>query len=126
MKYADVINQALEDSANPEKRSLLVEATIAFYLELKAKMESGDPAKRKEAQQEAMEIQALLIAHRNQMCDQLKLSPEQFTKLCAHPMFAGQNQAVEEARARVENAIAAHPPKMRRFSDNRQSLTPKA
>lgn len=114
MKYEDILYQGLDDCSSQEKRNQMIDATIAFFLEMKAKIESGDPAQKEEAIQKTSEIQSLLMARRNALCEMTGLTPERLEYLSQHPMFSKQHEAVAEAKAKLQKAL--RPTRRRRRS----------
>lgn len=112
MKYEDILHQGLDDCSSDAKRDQMIDATIAFFLEMKAKIESGDPAQKEEAIRRTSEIQALLMARRNALCEMTGLTPERLEYLSRHPLFNKQHEAVAEARAKLQKAV--NPPRRRK------------
>lgn len=114
MKYEDLLLQDL-DCANEEKRNQLIQAATTFYVEMKSKMESGDPVKRKEAMERMTEVQALLTAKRNAICEKTGLTPEQLAIMSQHPRFRDSHEAITQAQEKIDLSLnPPHRPKLRR------------
>lgn len=112
MKYEDILYQGLDDCTSKEKREQMINATIAFFLDMKGKIESGDPAKREEAIKKTAEIQAILIARRNALCELTGLTPKQLDYLSR---LGKEHEAVTEAKEKLKKALnpSASRPKLK-------------
>ena len=95
----------LDPSSSKEKRDEMLDAMIAFYLEMKSKMESGDPKQREAAMRKLAEIQATLTARKNALCEMTGLTPTQLETLSNHPCLGKEHEAVTEAKARLQKIL---------------------
>ena len=116
--YADIIEASLSDSSSKEKRDLMVQATLAFYLEMKRKIESGDPAQKEEASKKLLEIQNLLSSKKDEICQTTGLSPDAIALACRHPQLQKERKAVYEANEQLKAALETPPSRKRQNRKN--------
>jgi hypothetical protein len=99
MNFEELLHQALDDLSSKEKRDRMLEEAVQFFLEMKSKMESGDPQKREVATQDLSKIQALLTARKNSLSVMTGLSPAQFDALSR---LGKEHEAIAEAKAKLQ------------------------
>lgn len=119
MNYEKIIHEGLNDCASKEKRDALIEAMISFSLQMKAHIESGDPARKEEALRKTQEIKDILTDRRNALCERTGLTPEELDVVSKHPMFGQEHEAVAEARKKLGRTLSAKSTKKRLCKNDR-------
>jgi hypothetical protein len=99
MNFEEFLHQALDDLSSKEKRDQMLEEAVQFFLEMKSKMESGDPQKREVAKERLSKIQALLTARKNGLFEMTGLTPTQFDAISR---LGKEHEAIAEAKAKLQ------------------------
>lgn len=105
-KYLDTISEVFDESGSPSKEKLmgLMDETMAFFQEIKAKMDSDDPAKQEEAIQETMAMKQLLESKMENLSEKTGLNINELAALAASPlaMSEEEREAIESAKAKLD------------------------
>jgi hypothetical protein len=99
MTFEEILHQRLDEISSKEKRDRLLEEAVHFFLEMKSKMESGDPQQREEAIERLTKIQAQLSARKNSLSKMTGLTPSQFDAISR---LGKEHEAVRDAKAKLQ------------------------
>ncbi len=99
MNFEELLHQALDDLSSKEKRDWMLEEAVQFFLEMKSKMESGDPQQREVAKQNLSKIQALLTARKKGLSEMTGLTPSQFDAISR---LGKEHEAISEAKGKLQ------------------------
>jgi hypothetical protein len=99
MNFEEILHVGLDGLSSKEERKRLMDEAVRFFLEMKSKMESGDPEKREEAKERLANIAALLAARKSGLVAITGLTPSQFDAISR---LGSEHEAVSEAKAKLE------------------------
>jgi|GEM_PF-3671109 len=104
--YLDTLNQVFDEAGSPSKDKVLglMDETMSFFREIKAKLESDDPAKQKEAYEETMEMKRLLEVKMQALSQRTGLDLSQLAAFAEDPsnLSPEEQSALEEAKSRLQ------------------------
>jgi len=108
MNFEELLDYSLDDIASKEKRDRMLEEAVQFFLEMKSKMESGDPQQIEAAKERLTKIQALLNARKNGLSLMTGLTPSQFDVISR---LGKEHEAIREAKVKLQEIFKpkAHP-----------------
>ena len=103
--YLDTIGQLFSGSAPSKEKVLgLMDETLSFFREIKAKLESNDPAKQKEAYEETMEMKRILESQMKTLSEKTGLNLAELAALAddTNNMSPDERGAIEAAKAKLQ------------------------
>lgn len=104
--YLETLNKAFDESVAPNKDKLMVlmDETMTFFQEIKAKLESKDPAVREAAFQETLEMKRILESKMRMLSEKTGLDAAQLAALAedTNTMSPEERVAVEEVKTKFQ------------------------
>lgn len=103
--YLDTLGQLFSGSAPSKEKVLgLMDETLSFFREIKAKLESNDPAKQKEAYEETMEMKRILESQMKTLSEKTGLNLAELAALAedTNNMSPDERGAIEAAKAKLQ------------------------
>lgn len=103
--YLDTLGQLFSGSAPSKEKVLgLMDETLSFFREIKAKLESNDPAKQKEAYEETMEMKRVLESQMKTLSEKTGLNLAELAALAedTNNMSPDERGVIEAAKAKLQ------------------------
>lgn len=103
--YLDTLGQLFSGSTPSKEKVLgLMDETLSFFREIKAKLESNDPSKQKEAYEETMEMKRILESQMKTLSEKTGLNLAELAALAddTNNMSPDERGAIEAAKAKLQ------------------------
>ncbi|MDE3055826.1 MAG: hypothetical protein KGI80_03945 [Verrucomicrobiota bacterium] len=107
-KYVTLLIEMLESPTahSPEKLNQLTEETMAFFGEMKKKMDSPDEAVRKEAMEDLARVRELLEKKLKELAEKTGLTPHQIAAFTQTMLAPQKQEALQSFSEKVQGVVS--------------------